>query len=267
MMHGNPNGMELETAAGHLRQAVIRFLTPRSLAATLRDEELVRQGTTVELACGLAATSWGEGPTVLMAHGWESRRTHWGSFIPALTAAGFRVVAIDAPAHGDSPGDQVSVFDYAQSLIKVGSQLGPLAGVVGHSFGAAAAAIALHLGLNSACAVLISGPVSLSAVIERWGRHHQMDEAQIPMFVTMVAQQTGVPLEKLDLALIVKALKQPALIIHDRGDDDIPVSDAETIAGAWPGSRLLITDRYGHRRVLIAKEIVRAVVGFVTKQA
>ena len=45
-------------------------------------------------------------------------------------------MAVDAPAHGDSPGAKANVLQYAKMLIDVGRELGPLAGIVGHSFGA-----------------------------------------------------------------------------------------------------------------------------------
>ncbi|WP_010585748.1 alpha/beta fold hydrolase [Schlesneria paludicola] len=247
----------------HLQQAVTQFLTPRSLPPTPRDEELLRRGMGLNLSCGLAATAWGTGPTILLAHGWESRRTHWGAFVPSLIETGFRVIAVDAPAHADSPGTQVSVFDYAQALAGVGREIGPLSGVVGHSFGAAAAAFALHLGLDAERAVLISGPASLTAVIERWGRHHGMSEDEIPTFVRLVAERTEVPLKSLDLAHVAVDLKQPALIIHDRGDDDIPLEDALALVAAWPRATLVVTERFGHRRILIAKEVVKHVVHFL----
>ena len=108
------------------------------------------------LNCQLAATSWGspEAPTVLLAHGWNSRRSHWSAFVPELRDSGFRVVAVDAPAHGDSPGDRANVLAYGKALRAVGEELGPLAGIVGHSFGAGAAVIALHHGLAADRAVL-----------------------------------------------------------------------------------------------------------------
>lgn len=247
----------------HLEQAVTQFLTPRSLPPTPRDDELRRRGEELSLRCGLGASAWGSGPTILLAHGWESRRTHWGAFVPSLIEAGYRVVAVDAPAHADSPGTEVSVFDYAQALSSVGAEIGPLAGVVGHSFGAAAGAIALHLGLNAERAVLISGPASLTGVIERWGRHHGLSDEELPTFVRLIAQRTEVSLDNLDLTRIAVKLKQPALIIHDRGDDDIPLTDAMAISAAWPGSTLVVTDRFGHRRILIAKDVVKHVVGFL----
>jgi pimeloyl-ACP methyl ester carboxylesterase len=183
--------------------------------------------------------------------------------VPPLVEAGFRAVAVDAPAHGDSPGRQVNVLEYALLLVKVGRELGPLAGIVGHSFGAGATAIAVHCGVTTECVVLISGPASLVGVIERWGRHHRIDEARLPDFVGLVARKVGVPVESLDLTILAAQANCPALVVHDRSDDDIPVGDGLAVAAAWPGAKSLITERYGHRRILIAKEVVQEVVAFL----
>ncbi|SIO29296.1 Alpha/beta hydrolase family protein [Singulisphaera sp. GP187] len=257
----NANG--LFDVGDPLIAAVNKFLTPRPSPLTPRDEDLLRQGTGLDLACGLAASSWGEGPTVLLAHGWNSRRTHWGAFINALVAAGFRAVAADAPAHGDSPGSQTNVFEYSQALVRVGEELGPLAGVIGHSFGAGAVAIALHRGLKADRAALISGPASMVSVIEGWGRHHQITEPEIPTFVRLVERAVGTSIESLDVPRFAVGMTHPVLVVHDQGDEDIPVEDGLAVAAAWPGARALITQRYGHRRILLAKEVLSEVVAFL----
>jgi pimeloyl-ACP methyl ester carboxylesterase len=246
-----------------LSEAVGRFLTPRPSVTTPRDNELLGRGSALELACGLAATSWGTGPTVLLAHGWESRRTHWGAFVTPLVEAGFRVVAVDAPAHGDSPGEKADVLQYGLALVDVERELGPLAGVVGHSFGAGAAVIALHRGLKSERAVLISGPSSVVSVIERWGRHDGLPEQDIPSFVRLVEQEVGESVERLDVTRIVPGLSVRALVVHDQNDKEIPVADALAVAAAWSGAKMMITERFGHRRIMIAGEVVRAVVEFL----
>ena len=117
-----------------LGDAVNRFLTPRPPREGSRDGDLLQRGTAIALDCRLAATAWGEGPIVLLAHGWESRRTHWSAFVGPLVEAGFRPLAVDAPAHGDSPGQTANVLEYGLALVQVGRQVGPVAGVVGHSF-------------------------------------------------------------------------------------------------------------------------------------
>ena len=48
----------------------------------------------------LATYTWGEGPAVLLAHGWGSRASHMALIARGLARNGFRAVAFDAPAHG-----------------------------------------------------------------------------------------------------------------------------------------------------------------------
>jgi pimeloyl-ACP methyl ester carboxylesterase len=210
---------------------------------------------------------WGSGPTVLLAHGWESRGTHWGTFVGPLVEAGFRAVAVDAPAHGDSPGRRAHVLQYGLTLCRVGQELGPLAGVVAHSFGAAAAAIGLREGLCTNRVALISGPSSLAGFVERWARLHGLSEDEIPSFLRLVETEVGQPMAHFEIARIAAALTMPVFIIHDRNDRDIPVEDAFAIAAAWPGSRTLITDRFGHRRIMIAREVVDEVAKFLTEES
>jgi pimeloyl-ACP methyl ester carboxylesterase len=246
-----------------LSDAVGRFLTPRPNVATPRDDELLGRGVALELTYGLAATSWGTGPTVLLAHGWESRRTHWGAFVQPLVEAGFRAVAVDAPAHGDSPGTKANVLQYGKALVEIGGELGPLAGVVGHSFGAAASVIALRRGLKAERAVFISGPSSVVTVIERWGRHQGLPESDIPAFVRLVEREVGEGVEFMDVTQIVPRLTTRALVVHDRNDKEIPLEEGLAVAAAWPGATMMVTERFGHRRIMLAREVVSAVIEFL----
>ncbi len=74
----------------------------------------------------------------------------------------------------------------------------------------------------------------------------------------------GQPIDALDIVQIAARLTQPVLVVHDRSDESIPVEDGLAVASAWPGAKMLITERYGHGRILIAKEVVREVVTFVS---
>ena len=53
----------------------------------------------------VVAEVWGEGPVVYLMHGWGGWRGQLGAFVEPLVATGHRLVAVDAPSHGDSdPG-------------------------------------------------------------------------------------------------------------------------------------------------------------------
>ncbi|RYV49413.1 alpha/beta fold hydrolase [Pengzhenrongella frigida] len=65
----------------------------------------VRSDLTTAAGCRLAVEAWGDGPPVYLAHGWGGWRGQMGAFITPLVEAGYRVVVLDAPGHGDSgPG-------------------------------------------------------------------------------------------------------------------------------------------------------------------
>ena len=53
------------------------------------------------------------------------------------------------------------------------------------------------------------------------------------------------------------------LVGHDKTDKEIPVAAGLAVAAAWNGAKVMITQRFGHRRIMIAGEVVRAVVGFL----
>ncbi|MEZ4682380.1 MAG: alpha/beta fold hydrolase [Caldilineaceae bacterium] len=65
--------------------------------------------------------SWGSGPTVLLVHGWAGRGSQLAPLVAPLVNAGYRVVAFDAPAHGDSPGDRTNLLEVS-NLIRTLSQ-------------------------------------------------------------------------------------------------------------------------------------------------
>lgn len=83
----------------------------------------------------------GEGPLVVLCHGWPELSYSWRHQIPALAAAGFRVVAPDMRGYGQSaaPADigAYSIFDTVGDIVGLVQALGATrAMVVGHDWGA-----------------------------------------------------------------------------------------------------------------------------------
>lgn len=86
----------------------------------------------------------GEGPVVLLLHGWPDSSRLWRHQVPALAGAGFRVVAPDLRGFGESDRPEGTEHYALSSLL--GDALGVLdhlgverAHVVGHDWGAALA--------------------------------------------------------------------------------------------------------------------------------
>src|SRR5262249_49183980 len=129
--------------------ATMAFLRPPHATRRPGELRLLAQGklTFVRGRYGrIGVWRWGSGPSVLLAHGWGGHAGRLGQFVPALTAAGFGVVAFDAPAHGASDGWFASLPDFVETIVRVAGEVDPI-GLIGHSMGAAACALAVRDGL------------------------------------------------------------------------------------------------------------------------
>ncbi|MDE2579892.1 MAG: alpha/beta hydrolase [Hyphomicrobiales bacterium] len=89
----------------------------------------------------IAFVEQGEGPLVLLCHGWPELSYSWRRQMPALAAAGFRVVAPDMRGYGESgkPSavDAYTIMDLTGDMVALVAALGARqAVVVGHDWGA-----------------------------------------------------------------------------------------------------------------------------------
>jgi pimeloyl-ACP methyl ester carboxylesterase len=83
----------------------------------------------------------GEGPLVVLCHGWPELSYSWRHQIPAIAAAGYHVVAPDMRGYGRSsaPADiaAYSIFDQVGDMVALVAALGKKqAVIVGHDWGA-----------------------------------------------------------------------------------------------------------------------------------
>ncbi|MGH7631702.1 MAG: alpha/beta fold hydrolase [Gemmatimonadales bacterium] len=248
------------------RWAETLFCRPPQHEPRSRDREFIARGRRYTLVKGeqeIAAWEWGEGPLVLLAHGWGSRAGRFSTIGPALVDAGFRVVAHDAPAHGMSSGSQAALPLFARALRTVGAHFGPAAAVVGHSLGGASAVLALRDGLVAERAVLISAPSNVEVFSHRFASFFALPPPVREIMQRNLERRFELAWADVHPDRIVRFLAQPALIVHDRDDGDVPVADAYAITGAWPGARLVVTKGLGHRGVLRSSEVVHHLIEFL----
>jgi pimeloyl-ACP methyl ester carboxylesterase len=249
------------------RLAVRLFCTPRPHQAPGWEKALVRRGELLRVGPRLAAHAWGTGPIVVLVHGWEGRGTQLGRFIDPFVAAGYRVVALDLPAHGGSAGSRTDLVECTEALRQAGRDLGPLAAVVTHSFGGAVTTLALERGLDARSVVLIASPSSIDDVIRRFGEMVGLRGAATAAFRAALERQTGVTLADVEIFDRVAGLETPALVVHDRTDREVPFHDAERLAARWRGATLVATDGLGHRRILKDAGVIQRAVEFVRSRA
>lgn len=211
----------------------------------------------------LAGWAWGTGPIVLLVHGWEGRGSQMGRFIEPLVERGFRVVAFDGPGHGDSTVTRGSMPDHLAGLERVASHLGPIHGVVAHSMGGAATAIAAARGLGAERYVLIGPPTDPRDYFYAVQRHLGLSQAMIERLLELSEQAVGFRFAELHVPTRVAELDRPVLIFHDPEDREVEFRHGEAIAAAWPGATLRATAGLGHRRILKDPRVIEEAVEFL----
>ena len=217
----------------------------------------------------VAGEIWGSGPTVYLLHGWAGHRGQLGAFVAPLVARGFRVVAFDAPSHGESgPGAHgprsSSIPEFAAALKAVVAAQGPATAIIAHSMGATAAAIALCDGMRAARLAMLAPLASPALYGRRLARMLGGGERTHRRLVARVERRVG-PMRHMEVPELGRAIAMPpTLVLHDRDDSSVSVTDGAAIAAAWPHARLHVTSGLGHRRLLRHPDVVAEVVEFVS---
>jgi len=216
----------------------------------------------------VALYSWGEGPAVLLVHGWNGRATQMGSLIGPLLRAGYQVVAVDAPGHGDSDGRQCSVLAAAAALVSVGRQQGPFAAAVTHSFGCACLLVAMAQGLEVGRVACISPPNRLEWLAARFADALGLPEVVRAAMRRQLEARYGADLwQRVAADALVTGCLRPGLVIHGREDRQVPWQQAKVIADAWPGAVFVLVEGQGHSRILYHRNTIRRVLAFIAVSA
>jgi pimeloyl-ACP methyl ester carboxylesterase len=213
----------------------------------------------------LAAWQWGEAgrPLVGLLHGWEGHGAQLGAFAAPLVAAGFRVLAFDAPGHGGSPGDECSAPLMGRLMVEMESSLAPFHGFVAHSMGAAAAAMAATHGSCPQGMVFLAPPLSQLERIERMARRAQLTPEVEAAFRAAVERRAGLSLAESDMRHVAKISPCPLLALHDPDDTDTSYAATVDFVAAWRGARLVPCPGRGHVRILSTPDVVRQAVEFI----
>ena len=256
------------SVAGYLTPSLTAAVAERLFFKTRRTGSRTGERDVLETAApssiaGMKAWSWGNGPTVLLVHGWNGRATQLGGFVEPLVARGYRVVAFDAFGHGESPGSSMSLPELASCIRQVSDELGGLYGVIAHSMGGAATTLAFSDGLQLERAVFVSPPSDPRVFLQIFSDALGISDQVRTHLKERVERRIGISMESIRANLIAPSMRVPLLIIHDRDDKEVPVESGQSIADAWPNAKLVLSEGLGHQRILRTKPITNVAVSFI----
>ncbi len=234
----------------------------RALLATVEQRFEVYSGER-----GAVVNSWGQGPAVLLVHGWGGYGAQLGSFVPVLQSAGFRVLMLDAPGHGDqSAVRQYRLDQYAQLLHDVILHAGHVHAVIGHSLGASAAALALQHLDRPTRFVGIAPTANLKSLLQTFQHRMGLNAVALRRLEQDFSDFFG-PMWWRDYSLdhSFPLLRGPAMLVHDQDDQEATAENSRYLSSLRPGTTLRLTQSLGHNRVLHDRDVVQTVASFIAQ--
>ncbi len=233
--------------------------------APMREVETRRSAIPVDVQLNntrLSALQWGEGPTVVLAHGWNGRGTQLGAFVEPLRQRGYRVVAFDAPGHGRTAGHRATLTAFADALLAVSRAVGPVHAVIGHSAGALAAMLAQAVGLDAGRLVLVAPPPGPHDWVENLASQMDLGDDVKRRIIDRV-EDFMARWPSIRASEVARSMEVPMLVYHDQDDKHVDLESARAIAEAAPHSTLVTTHGLGHHRILRDAGVIERVVDFV----
>lgn len=209
----------------------------------------------------------GEGPAVLLVHGWGERASTMGAFVAPLTRAGYRVAAIDLPGHGATSVSETNLFVMADALERTARDLGRVDAVIAHSMGGMAAMLGLGRGLHVQKVALIAPAVRMENALAKFNFLFDVPPKAVAGLRAHIERRFGHDIwEELSADTLAPGFSVPALIVHDEEDPQVDFADGRRLAAAWPGAEHHATTGLGHVKVVRDEKVVDKVVDFVTSE-
>jgi pimeloyl-ACP methyl ester carboxylesterase len=198
----------------------------------------------------LAAWDWGEGPTILLVHGWGGSAAHMEGFIAPLLQAGFHVAAFDQPAHGLSSGERTNVLEFREAIMALDRRVGPVYGVIAHSLGATASLLALDRGMRAHQAVLLAPPVDVVSFLAPFAARIGLPAPRVRGIGERIEAFLRADLGDETAEQVAARMTISALVVHDVADRMVPVAHGHALASAWPRAIFQPVSGLGHGKLV-----------------
>ena len=189
----------------------------------------------------------GTGETILLAHGWESNSGRWKSLIKHLQKKHYTIVALDAPAHGNSGSDRFNAILYSEFIHKAAQHYQPKI-IIGHSVGGMASVFFQnkHQIKSIEKLILLGSPSDFKDILKRYTDMLGYNQRVSNQLNTIIKKRFGASPDSFSTAKYIENIHSEGLIIHDEDDLIIPFNDAIKIKSNFKNSKLITTKGFGH---------------------
>ncbi|MBK5279871.1 MAG: alpha/beta hydrolase [Bacteroidia bacterium] len=256
--------LEAPTNAGRFVLAL--FCRPFRGKITDRQKQFLNSGNPFTITHEketITCYAWGTGEKkVLLIHGWQSHSYRWKVYIDHLVEQGYKVYAFDAPGHGLSTGNFLSVPLYSEVIEKMILRIGKPDAIVAHSIGGFASLYTLHRNPSlSSKLILMAAPGEAAEFFNFYKTSLGLSKRSVDLTIKRFEERFKKSPDYFSSPAFASTLTTQGLIIHDEEDDETSVEHSKRVHAKWENSRLLITKGFGHN--LKSIEVVKEVVQFI----
>ena len=248
-------------------KALSLFATPRKGLINKYQEHFLNTSKRIPLnynGFSIMTYHWpGDNKTILLSHGWESNASRWRKLIELLQLQNYNIVALDAPAHGNSESKEFNAVLYSEYINVVCNQYEPEI-MIGHSVGGMASVFYQNKYQleNLEKMVLLGAPSEFKTILKSYTDLLSYNDKVVRSLDKLIQDTFGAPPDDFSTAKFAQSLNDvKGLIIHDKKDKIISYSDAELIHKNFKNSQLISTSGFGHS--LNNKEVYSHIVNFI----
>ncbi|GAA4236102.1 alpha/beta fold hydrolase [Postechiella marina] len=231
--------------------AISLFSSPKKGNIKPNEAEYLNDAIHENIACNditIKTYRWtGNKETILLAHGWESNTYRWKKLINILKDLDYNVIALDAPAHGDSTGKIFNALIYAECINKVAKKF-EVSTIIGHSVGGMATVIALYnapLSFTNKI-VLLGAPSNFTGVFSRYKNMMGYSQKVSYALDQYILKNFNHLPDYFSTSNFSKELKAKGLVIHDEEDKIIPFQDGLDFKLNYSNATFISTKGFGH---------------------
>lgn len=210
---------------------------------------------------------WGEGPVILLVHGWNGRALQMNTFVEPLLAQGYKVVAFDHKGHGESAFRFSSFLEMVQGTQQMMAHYAhALEGVVAHSIGCNAVLKASEASSQKLNIVLVAPVDDFLSWLEKVRMRFGIDAGLFANVIGAIEADTGLKLAEqctLDYANIGR---HAVMLVHDKFDRINKIDGSYKLRDKLPGTALLQTEALGHARILANTAVVERTVSHLVNR-
>lgn len=200
---------------------------------------------------------------ILLVHGWSGRGTQLVKIADELLKQGYSTISFDAPAHGKSKGNSTIMTEFIASILELEKQFGSFEFAIGHSLGGMSVINAIKQNLSVKKAVIIGSGDLIQDIITDFIRNLRLKPEIGDRMRVHFEKKFGEPINNYSTSVAAKNIETPVFIIHDEDDADVNIKCAHNIHVHLKNSKIKITKKLGHRKILGNENVIEEIIDFI----